>query len=308
MNYTLHQLQVFWKVTQTKSITKAAEELHLTQPAVSIQLKNFQDQFEIPLTEVVGRKLYVTDFGMEVARAAEKILDEVDAINFKTLAFKGQLTGRLKISVVSTGKYIMPYLLTAFLRQHPGVELQLDVTNKSLVVESLERNEVDFALMSVVPKHLHLQSIPLMENQLYVMGNAEFNLHSARYPSEYLRELPLIFREKGSGSRLVLEQYMQARQWSIRPKMELTSNEAVKQAVMAGLGVSVLPLIGVRMELQMGLLKIIPIEGFPLSSRWELVWQSTKKLSPVAEAYTNWIRLHASTTVAHLFEETGISI
>lgn len=306
MNYTLHQLQVFWKVTQTKSITKAAEELHLTQPAVSIQLKNFQDQFEIPLTEVVGRKLYVTDFGMEVARAAEKILDEVDAINFKTLAFKGQLTGRLKISVVSTGKYIMPYLLSEFLRMHPGVELQLDVTNKSLVVESLERNEVDFALMSVVPKHLHLHSIPLMENQLYVMGNSEVHIDAERYPSEYLRELPLIFREKGSGSRLVLEQYMQARQWPIRPKMELTSNEAVKQAVMAGLGVSVLPLIGVRMELQLGLLKIIPIEGFPLSSRWELVWQSTKKLSPVAEAYTNWIRLHASSTVAHLFEETGI--
>lgn len=202
----------------------------------------------------------------------------------------------------------MPYLLSEFLRMHPGVELQLDVTNKSLVVESLERNEVDFALMSVVPKHLHLHSIPLMENQLYVMGNSEVHIDAERYPSEYLRELPLIFREKGSGSRLVLEQYMQARQWPIRPKMELTSNEAVKQAVMAGLGVSVLPLIGVRMELQLGLLKIIPIEGFPLSSRWELVWQSTKKLSPVAEAYTNWIRLHASSTVAHLFEETGIVI
>lgn len=306
MNYTLHQLQVFWKVTQTKSITKAAVELHLTQPAVSIQLKNFQDQFEIPLTEVVGRKLYVTDFGKEVALAAEKILQEVDAINYKTLAFKGQLTGRLKISVVSTGKYIMPFLLTEFLKLHPGVELQLDVTNKALVVESLERNEIDFALMSVVPKHLHLHRIPLMENQLYVMGSSDMVIDTALYPSEYLQQLPLIFREKGSGSRLVLEQYMQARQWSVRPKMELTSNEAVKQAVIAGLGVSVLPLIGVRLEMQLGLVKIIPIEGFPLLSRWELVWQSTKKLSPVAEAYTNWIRLHATSTVAHLFEDAGI--
>ncbi len=109
MNYTLHQLQVFLKVTQTQSITKASEELHLTQPAVSIQLRNFQEQFDIPLTEVVGRKLFITDFGKEIAIAAERILNEVNAINFKTLAYKGQLTGRLKLSVVSTGKYVIPY-------------------------------------------------------------------------------------------------------------------------------------------------------------------------------------------------------
>ena len=116
MHYTLHQLQVFFKVTQTKSITKASEELNLTQPAVSIQLKNFQNQFEIPLTEVVGRQLFVTDFGKEIAIAAEKILDEVYAINYKTMAYKGQLAGRLKISVVSTGKYVIPYFLADFLK------------------------------------------------------------------------------------------------------------------------------------------------------------------------------------------------
>ena len=109
MNYTLHQLQVFLKVAQTQSVTKASEALHLTQPAVSIQLRNFQDQFEIPLTEVIGRKIFITDFGKEIAVAAENILNEVYAINYKTLAYKGQLAGRLKISVVSTGKYVMPY-------------------------------------------------------------------------------------------------------------------------------------------------------------------------------------------------------
>src|SRR6056297_3295191 len=130
MNYTLHQLQVFLKVTEKGSITKAAEKLYLTQPAVSIQLKNFQDQFSIPLTEVVGRKLYVTDFGMEIAEAARKIIDEVDAINYKTLSYKGKLSGKLKISVASTGKYVMPYFLSEFMKEHTGVDLIMDVTNK----------------------------------------------------------------------------------------------------------------------------------------------------------------------------------
>lgn len=132
MNYTLNQLRIFLKVTQTQSVTKAAEELNLTQPAVSIQLRNLQNQFDIPLTEVVGRKIYITDFGREMAEAAENILNQVHAINYKTLAYKGQLSGRLKISVVSTGKYVMPYFLADFLKQHPGIELLMDVTNKSL--------------------------------------------------------------------------------------------------------------------------------------------------------------------------------
>ena len=116
MNYTLSQLQIFLKISQVKSITKAAEELHLTQPAVSIQLKNFQNQFDIPLTEVIGRQLYVTDFGKEIALAAEEILNQVQEINFKTLSYKGQLSGRLTLSVVSTGKYVLPYFLGDFLK------------------------------------------------------------------------------------------------------------------------------------------------------------------------------------------------
>jgi len=140
MNYTLNQLHIFLKIVQTQSVTKASEELHLTQPAVSIQLKNFQDQFDIPLTEVVGRKIYITDFGKEIAEAAENIINQVYAINYKTLAFKGQLAGRLKISVVSTGKYVMPYFLADFIKQHAGIELQMDVTNKLKVIESLENN------------------------------------------------------------------------------------------------------------------------------------------------------------------------
>ena len=135
MNYTLHQLQIFLKITQKQSITKASEELHLTQPAVSIQLKNFQDQFSIPLTEVVGRQLYVTNFGMEIYEIAESILNEVGAIAYKTESFKGLLSGKLRISVVSTGNYVMPYFLNGFLKLHPQIDLVLDVSNKTNVIK-----------------------------------------------------------------------------------------------------------------------------------------------------------------------------
>ena len=208
MNYTLHQLQVFLKIAQVKSITKASQELHLTQPAVSIQLKNFQDQFDIPLTEVVGRQLYVTDFGMEIAEAAEKILNEVYAMNFKTMAYKGQITGRLKISVVSTGKYVMPYFLNGFLKKHPAIELIMDVTNKAKVVDSLEKNEVDFSLVSILPELQNIEYLDLLQNKLYLVANREIQYDKKFYPISLLEKLPIIFREPGSGTRYTIENFI----------------------------------------------------------------------------------------------------
>ena len=290
MNYTLHQLQIFAKVVQLKSITKASEELYMTQPAVSIQLKNFQNQFEIPLTEIVGRQLYVTDFGMEVYKMSEKVINEVYAINYKTMAFKGHLTGRLILSIVSTGKYVMPYFLSEFIKKNEGVDLIMDVTNKSRVINSLQNNEVDFALVSVLPKGLKVNDEILLENELYVIGNRnEKNITKPITKSE-INEMPLIFREEGSGTRFVMEQYFKKHNIHVRKKMELTSNEAVKQAVIAGLGNSVMPLIGIRNELSNGDLKIIPAVGFPIKSKWHLIWLKEKKLSPVAEAYVKYIR------------------
>lgn len=285
MHYTLHQLQIFLKITQTKSITKAAEELHLTQPAVSIQLKNLQDQFDIPLTEVIGRQLYITDFGNELALAVEKILSEVYAINYKTLAYKGQLSGRLKISVVSTGKYVIPYFLSDFLKQHQGIELSLDVTNKEKVIESLENNEVDFALVSVLPEKLQIESIELMENKLYLVGGADNNLNKSENKYDILENLPIIYREEGSGTRHTFEKFIALNNLKVRKKMELTSNEAVKQAVIAGLGYSVMPLIGIKNEILNGELSIIPLKGFPLTSVWNMIWLKNKGFSPVAAAF-----------------------
>ncbi len=289
MNYTLHQLQIFLKVSRIQSITKAAEELYLTQPAVSIQLKNFQDQFPIPLTEVVGRKLYITDFGKEIALAAEKILNEVSTIDYKTLAYQGKLSGRLKISVVSTGKYVMPYFLNDFMNHNNGVELLMDVTNKTKVVKSLERNEVDFALVSVLPKKLKVNQVELMPNKLFFVASSGLELKKNLTKRKLFEDFPLIYREQGSATRNAMENFIEKNKFSVRKKMELTSNEAVKQAVVAGLGCSIMPLIGIKNELKNGDLKIIPVKGLPIITNWNLIWLKSKNLSPAALAYLDFI-------------------
>ncbi len=302
MDYTLRQLQVFLKITQTQSITKAAEELYLSQPAVSIQLKNFQEQFEIPLTEVVGRKLFITDFGKEISVAAENILNEVYKINYKTLAHKGQMSGRLKLSVVSTAKYVMPYFLADFIKLHEGIELQMDVTNKTKVVESLEKNEVDFSLVSVLPDNSQIQKIELLQNKLYLVGNTEQKFKQKIYDKSIFEKLPLIYREQGSGTRLTMEKFIERNHLPVKKKMELTSNEAVKQAVIAGLGYSIMPLIGIKNELNNGDLQIIPVKSFPIKSVWNLVWLKDKKFSPVAEAFLTYIKKEKSNIIKNKFD------
>ncbi len=301
MHYTLNQLQIFLKIAQTQSVTKAAEELHLTQPAVSIQLKNFQEQFEIPLTEVVSRRIYITDFGKEIAIAAENIINQVNAINNKTMAFKGQLTGRLKISVVSTGKYVMPFFLSDFIKQHSGIELLMDVTNKNKVIESIENNEVDFALVSILPKHMHIEKMDLLQNKLYLVGHENINLKQSKVSKDIFEELPLIFREKGSGTRQSMEDFISSKGLTVIKKMELTSNEAVKQALLAGLGCSIMPLIGIKNELHNNELKIIPIRGLPLKTTWRLIWLKGKKHSPVAQAFLTYLKKEKNSIVEQHF-------
>lgn len=302
MNYTLNQLQIFLKITQTLSVTKAAEELHLTQPAVSIQLRNFQDQFDIPLTEVVGRKIYITDFGKEIAEAAQQIIDQVHTINHKTLQFKGQLSGRLKLSVVSTGKYVMPYFLTDFINQNSGIELLMDVTNKSRVVESLVNNEVDFSLVSVLPDSPVVEKLDLLQNKLYLVGNNERKFKKVPYSKALIKELPLIYREKGSGTRQTMEVFFERNKIEVTKKMELTSNEAIKQSVIAGLGYSIMPLIGIKNELRDGDLQIVSVNGLPIKTVWRLIWLKGKKHSPVAASFLNYIKKEKSTIVARHFE------
>lgn len=280
MNYTVNQLRIFLKIVETMSVTKAAEELFMTQPAVSIQLKNFQEQFEIPLTQIVGRQLYVTDFGHEVAKIAKRIFVEFEELKYKTKEYEGVMKGNLKIASASTGKYVIPYFLSDFLTNYPGVDLILDVANKSSVVEDLRNNRVDFAVVSVLPEDLEVNEEILMQNKLYLIGN----------PDNYKRKEPLIFREDGSATRQEMESFFKQKGVTQRKRLELTSNEAVKQAVLAGIGHSLLPLIGIKNELLDGELKIIERKNLPVKTDWRLIWLKNKKLPPVSKAYLEFIR------------------
>jgi LysR family transcriptional regulator, low CO2-responsive transcriptional regulator len=286
MNYTLHQLAIFSAIARTKSITKAAEELNLSQPAVSIQLRNLQEQFEIPLTEVIGKRLYLTEFGLQIADAANRIIAEADEIRNTTMAYKGQLTGKLSFSVVSTGKYVIPYFLSDFMKLNPGVDLMIDVSNRAGVLNAIENNKVDFALIPAIPPQLKVNKIDLMDNHLHLIANSDFSTGKQPYKTLELKQLPLIYREQGSSTRMLMERFIQQARLKIKPKMELTSNEAVKQSVIAGLGLSIMPLIGIRNELLTGLLKIVTVQGLPIVTKWSLIWPHKKVLSPVSMAFT----------------------
>lgn len=291
MNITLHQLQVFSTIVEKQSVTKAAEELNMTQPAVSIQLKKLQDQFDITLTEVIGRKVYITDFGRELYRMAGKVLAEIEDIRYKAESFKGVLSGRLSLSVVSTGKYILPYFLNGFLKVNPSVDLRVDVTNRSKVIRSLEDNEVDFSLVSVPVSQVQVAEEVIMYNKWYLVAPAPYPLPAKqRLDKSVFADIPLIFREEGSGTRYIMQQYF--RQAGILPKgsLELASDEAVKQAVIAGMGLSILSILTLKNELKQKEVKIVPVRGLPLKSHWRLIWLKRKKPTLIAQAYLDYVR------------------
>ena len=278
MNFTFHQLKIFLEVIRHQNITKAAEEMYMTQPALSIQLKNFQKQFDIPLIEKSGKKIQLTDFGKSIAQIAENIVSEAEGLKYKPTEYEGLLTGKLRISSASTGKYVIPYYLSEFVHDYPGIDLTLDVSNKTTVIKQLKNNEIDFALVSVLPEKLDTNEEILLENKLYLIGDTK-KINKSR---------PLIYREQGSATRNAMSMYF--RNSTKRKSIELTSNETVKQAVVAGLGYSIIPLIGMSNELQNKDIFIIPSKGLPIITYWRLIWLQNKKLSPVASAYLDFIR------------------
>ncbi len=290
MNYTLHQLLIFLEVVKQQSITKAAAAMYMTQPALSIQLKNFQNQFDIPLTEVIGKQLYVTDFGKSIAEIAENVIQEADAIKYKTKEYSDLLAGKLRISSASTGKYVIPYFLSGFQKRYSGIDIILDVSNKTTVVQNLKDNEVDFALVSVVPEGIDIEEELLLENKIFKVSNKNIST----------KESPLIFREDGSATRMAMDQYY--KKAKERKSIKLTSNEAVKQAVIAGLGNSLIPLIGIKNELNNGELHIIPSKGLPIVTSWRLIWLNKKKLSPIAQTYLDFLRENKEDIIQRKFD------
>jgi DNA-binding transcriptional LysR family regulator len=301
MNYTLNQLQIFLKVTQLRSITKAAVELNLTQPAVSIQLKNFQDQFGSPLVEILGKKVYVTDFGAEVSERIEQILTQVQSISNLNKEQSKRLTGKLRIAVVSTGKYVMPYFLSNFLNENKEVTLLMDVNNGAGVIQSLENNEIDLALVSVLPNKRNFESLELLPNNLYLVGRNPISRKKKSEDFFDYSQFPFIYREKGSSTRQTMERFIEKKKIQPVKKLELTSNEAVKQAVLAGLGYSIMPEIGIRNELSSGLLHIVPTKGLPITTSWQLIWLKGKRHTPVSNSFLEHLKLEKDSIVAEHF-------
>jgi DNA-binding transcriptional LysR family regulator len=290
MNLTLHQLKAFHAIAKFQSITKAAEAMSMTQPAVSIQLKNLQEQFEVPLTEIIGKKIHITEFGQELVDTADRIFGELDQIEEKMLELKGLLGGKIRISAVSTGKYIIPYLMADFMNIYPHVEISLNVSNRFKVLAHLQENSTDLALVSLWPDDLDLESIQLAENKWYLACSPEKKeSYQAYVNAGAWDKVPFVLREKGSGTRTIMENFFNERDIHVETRLELATNEAVKQALMAGLGVSLLSNFSMAQEIKEGRIALLEYPELPLKSDWKLIWLKQKKHSPAVKAFIRWL-------------------
>lgn len=288
MNYTLHQLHIFSVVAQKKSITKASEVLFMTQPAVSIQLKQLQDQIGLPLFEFIGKQMYLTEAGEkliecynDLARSLERLETEMDSL-------KGMKSGSLSVSVVSTGKYFMPYILGQFRLKYPQIKIKLEVTNRLLVKNHLLENITDFGVYSVPDHSFKTEYLGFLDNPLVLIAPPNSPYKKAKSFSD-LNGAPFIMREIGSGTRLVLEDAFE--QNTITPEivMELATTEAVKQAVMAGFGISLVSKYAIRQELKTKALTVLDLKDLDLKTQWSLLWVVGKQLSPAARAFKDFL-------------------
>jgi DNA-binding transcriptional LysR family regulator len=290
MQLTLQQLKLFEAVSRNKSFTLAARELQLSQPAVSIQIKRLESQVGLPLFEQVGKKIFPTSAGEALYEASLDILSRVEDLKTSIEELNGAVKGPLKLCVVTTTKYFLPLLLGHFLQEYPHVEPKLKFTNRADVVERLYRNEDDFVIMAQVPDDYNLISYPFMENILVAVASPDHPLVGRKNIAlKTLVKERFLEREPGSGTRMIFDQLLEEHELTIEPYMELGSSEAVKQGVMAGLGITVLSLHSIQFELESGRLKILDVENFPLKRRWHVVHMRGHKLSLVARTFLDFM-------------------
>lgn len=294
-NITLRQLKIFEAVARHLSFSRAAEELHLTQPAVSMQVQALEGQAGLPLTEQAGKKVRLTAAGEEVARQARRIAEQLREAGEALAALKGVEAGRLKIGVVSTAKYFAPALLAEFRRRHPGVEIQLNVSNRGTVVRQLAENEIDLAIMGTPPSEFETVATVFAEHPLVFIAAPDHPLAGKRRidPGQLAAET-LLFREPGSGTRGALERYLGEHQVNVGATMELGSNETIKQAVMAGLGISFISEHTIGLERAVGRLVKLSVAGTPVSRQWRLVYRTDKRLMPAAIAFIDFMNSEGS--------------
>ncbi len=287
---TLRQMQIFEAVVRLGSYTRAAEELHLTQPTVSMQVKKLTETIGYPLLEKIGSHLHTTAVGDEVYESAQYILGNIMALGESTAEMEGVIKGPLRIAVITTAKYFMPHLLGTFIQQHPLVEPKLKVTNRSRVLERLKSNEDDLLIMGQVPEEIPVVAHPFGDNELVVVAHVGHPLTKCSNISlQQLQKERFLVREAGSGTRLAIERLFTEQGLQVNPYMELGSSEAIKQAVMAGLGISVLSRYNLRLELAHNHIAVLDVKGFPLFYRWYAVHLKDKKLPLTARVFLDFL-------------------
>ncbi|MDM8561641.1 LysR substrate-binding domain-containing protein [Candidatus Parabeggiatoa sp. HSG14] len=300
---TLRQLTLFKAVAQHLSFTRAAAELCLTQPAVSIQIKQLEGHVGMPLFEQVGKRIFLTDAGRELYVACGDIFTRLDALEISLNELQGSIRGQLKISVVTTATYFIPYLFQAFLQNYPDVHFTLNVTNRTHVLERLASNEDDLVIMGQVPEQLHVTAHQFLKNPLVVLAPPQHPLVGKSDISlERLAKENFLIREVGSGTRLAMERCFTASNLELSTEMVLGSSEAIKHGVMAGLGISVLSLYTLTLELAAGTIKLLDVKDFPLNRHWYVAYLSDKKLSLVARTFLEFLLSSAQDVVQEVYQ------
>lgn len=298
-NITLRQLKVFESVASHLSFSRAAEELHLTQPAVSMQVQALVEQSGVPLFEQIGKKIYLTSAGEELLRHARRIAQQLREAEDAMAAIRGVKGGRLNIGVVSTAKYIAPRLLVAFRARHPEAELRLGVENRETVVRQLAENEIDLAIMGVPPKDFATVAEVFSEHPHVIVAAPEHPLAAQQHIApEVLANEPFLIREQGSGTRGAMERFFGQRNLQLANTLELASNETIKQGVMAGMGLSFISAHSIGLELSVGRIARLDVVGTPVIRHWHIVHRSQKELLPMAAAFLDFVRTEAPRLIA----------
>ena len=287
---TIRQLEVLDAVGREGSVTAAANALHLTQPAVSMQLRQLEELLELSLFEPVGRGLQITEPGRELAALATALLLQLDDFARAARELRGVRRGRVRLGVVSTAKYFAPRLLAQFLKLHPGLDLKLSVHNREQIIEQLESYSIDLGIMGRAPEDSNLLGTPFAPNPIGIVAAPAhpLSLRNQLTPLDLEHE-PFIVREAGSGTRIAMDRYFLDAGVTIHPVMEADSNETIKQSVMAGIGIGMLSLHTVRLELASGRMVALRVAGLPLRRQWFVVHTRQRRLTPAAEEFHQYL-------------------
>jgi LysR family transcriptional regulator, low CO2-responsive transcriptional regulator len=289
-NATLHQLKVFTAVARQNSFTRAAEELFLTQPTVSMQVKQLAKTVGLPLFEQVGKKLYLTTAGKELYAACQDIFERLSLFEIAVADIKGLKQGTLRIAVVTTAKYVIPRILGPFCQRYPGIEISLTVSNHQDMIDSMMANQNDLYILSHPPEDMDLHVHPFLENPLVVLAPRNHPLCDEKnIPLERLSQEPFIMREPGSGTRKEVQKIFDSHDLSLKVRLDLGSNEAIKQAVAGGLGVSVLSKHTLALEGASSQLKILDVVGFPIERHWYVIHPAGKQLSAISATFHEYL-------------------